>query len=166
MKNIDSIDFKKINFVLLDLDGVLTDGTLLYTPNGDINKVFNVYDGHGIVRGHERGMKFAIISGRGDAVNKKRAERLKVEEHYDNCADKVAAFEEIKTKYHLTDENFCFVGDDVFDLPLLRKVAFSCAPASAMDEVKSEVHYVSPKNGGHGAVRDIIDLILRKQGKK
>ncbi|MGA2669275.1 MAG: HAD hydrolase family protein [Ignavibacteria bacterium] len=165
MKNIKDIDFKKINFILLDLDGVLTDGSLLYTSGGDIIKVFNVYDGHGIVRGHENGMRFAIISGRGDAVNKIRAARLKVEELYENCDDKVAAYEEIKSKYNLTDENFCYIGDDVFDLPLLRKVAFSCAPATAMPEVKDEVDYVSPKGGGNGAVRDIIDLILRKNGK-
>ena len=162
---IDKIDFSKISFILLDLDGVLTDGTLLYTPDGDIIKVFNVYDGHGIVRGHEHGLKFAIISGRGDEVNKKRAARLKVEELYENCADKVVALEEIKSKYNLTNENFCYIGDDVFDLPLLQTVAFSCAPSTAMEEVKTEVHYVSPKGGGHGAVRDIIDLILKKQGK-
>jgi 3-deoxy-D-manno-octulosonate 8-phosphate phosphatase (KDO 8-P phosphatase) len=165
MKNIDKIDFSKINFILLDMDGVLTDGSLLYTSDGDTIKVFNVYDGHGIVRGHELGLKFAIISGREGAVNKHRAARLKVEELYENCDDKVAAYEEIKAKYNLTDENFCYVGDDVFDLPLLRKVAFSCAPATAMSEVKDEVHYVSPLGGGKGAVRDIIDMILRKQGR-
>lgn len=157
------VDFSKINFILLDIDGVLTDGSLLYSDNGNITKVFNVYDGHGILRGHQLGLKFGAISGRENEANKFRSERLKLEEFYQGCDDKVAAYEEIKSKYNLTDENFCFVGDDVFDLPLLRKVAFSCAPANAMLEVKDEVDYICNLEGGKGAVREIIDLILREK---
>jgi len=156
-------DFSKINFILMDIDGVLTDGSLLYMDSGDIIKVFSVYDGHGIVRGHELGLKFGAISGKENETNKHRSKRLKLEELYENCGDKVAAYEEIKAKYNLTDDNFCFIGDDVFDLPLLRKVAFSCAPANAMQEVKNEVDYVTQLEGGKGAVREIIDFILREK---
>lgn len=163
MQNKD-IDFTKINFVLMDIDGVLTDGTLLYTDSGEIIKVFNVYDGHGIYRGHQLGMKFGCISGKENESNKHRATRLKLEELYEDCQDKVAAYEEIKSKYKLTDENFCYVGDDVFDLPLLRNVAFSCAPANAVQDVKNEVDYVSELEGGKGAIREIIDFILREKG--
>jgi 3-deoxy-D-manno-octulosonate 8-phosphate phosphatase (KDO 8-P phosphatase) len=156
-------DFSKINFILMDIDGVLTDGSLLYSDSGNITKVFNVYDGHGIVRGHKLGLKFGAISGRENEANKHRAIRLKLEELYQDCDDKVTAYEEIKSKYNLTDENFCYIGDDVFDLPLLRKVAFSCAPANAMQEVKEEVDYVCILKGGKGAVREIIDLILKEK---
>jgi 3-deoxy-D-manno-octulosonate 8-phosphate phosphatase (KDO 8-P phosphatase) len=157
-------DFSKINFILMDIDGVLTDATLLYTDSGEIIKVFNVYDGHGIYRGHQLGMKFGCISGKENDSNKHRATRLKLEELYEDCQDKVAAYEEIKVKYGLNDENFCYVGDDVFDLPLLRKVAFSCAPANAVREVKDEVDYITELEGGKGAVREIIDFILREKG--
>ncbi len=156
-------DFSKIVFILMDIDGVLTSGSLIYSDSGNIMKVFNVYDGHGIVRGHELGLKFGAISGRGNESNKHRAERLKLEEFYQECPDKVAAYEEIKKKYNLKDENYCFIGDDVFDLPLLRLVAFSCAPANAMQEVKNEVDYVTHLEGGKGAVREVIDLILREK---
>jgi 3-deoxy-D-manno-octulosonate 8-phosphate phosphatase (KDO 8-P phosphatase) len=158
-----NINFKKISFILLDIDGVLTDGTLLYGPDGEITKVFSVYDGHGIYRGHQLGLKFGAISGREADANIRRAEKLKLEELYQNCNDKVAAYEEIKTKYGLNDENFCYVGDEVFDLPLLSKVAFSCAPANALPEVKKEVDYITKLKGGKGAVREIIDYILRKK---
>lgn len=161
MKN--HIDFSKISFILMDIDGVLTDGSLLYGPEGEITKVFSVYDGHGIYRGHQLGLKFGAISGREAEANQRRAEKLKLEEMYQNCNDKVAAYEEIKAKYGLTDENFCYVGDEVFDLPLLRKVAFSCAPSNALPEVKGEVDYVTSLAGGKGAVREIIDIILKER---
>jgi len=157
------IDFTKINFILMDIDGVMTDGTLLYMDSGQIIKVFSVYDGHGIVRGRELGLKFGAISGKENESNKHRAKRLKLEELYENCGDKVAAYKEIKMKYNLTDENFCYIGDDVFDLPLLRKVAFSCAPANALQEVKNEVDYIARLEGGKGAVREVIDHVLREK---
>jgi 3-deoxy-D-manno-octulosonate 8-phosphate phosphatase (KDO 8-P phosphatase) len=163
MKNLDDIDFSKINFVLMDMDGVLTDGTIIYSTNGEHIKVFSVYDGYGIERGHQNGMKFGIISGRSSDVNINRAKKLNIEELYQDCKDKVKAYEEIKSKYNLKDENFCYVGDEVFDMPLLDRVAFSCAPANAVREVKDSVHYITEVGGGKGAVREVIDLILRKK---
>ena len=164
MKNIDGVDFSKISFILMDMDGVLTDGSVLYTSNYEQIKIFHAHDGFGINRGHKCGLKFGIISGMSTPVNNFRAERLKIEELYQDCGDKVKVYTEIMVKYELKPENFCFTGDDVFDIPLLREVAFSCAPANAMDEVKEEVHYVAKKEGGKGAVREIIDIILRKKG--
>jgi 3-deoxy-D-manno-octulosonate 8-phosphate phosphatase (KDO 8-P phosphatase) len=164
MKNLNNIDFSKITFVLMDMDGVLTDGTIIYSTGGEHIKVFSVYDGYGIERGHQLGMKFGIISGRSSEVNILRAKKLHIEELYQDCKDKVSAFEEIKSKYKLGNESFCYIGDEVFDMPLLRKVAFSCAPANAVEEVKEEVHYVTKKRGGEGAIREIIDLILKKRG--
>ena len=164
MKNIGDVDFSKISFILMDMDGVLTDGSVLYTSNREQIKLFHAHDGFGITRGRKCGLKFGIISGMSTPVNNYRAERLKIEELYQDCGDKVEAYTEIMAKYELKPENFCFTGDDVFDIPLLREVAFSCAPANAMDEVKEEVHYVAKKEGGKGAVREIIDIILRKKG--
>lgn len=163
MKDISKIDFTKINFVLMDMDGVLTDGTIIYSTNGEHIKVFSVYDGYGIERGHSHGLKFAIISGRSSDVNIQRAKKLKIEELHQDVSDKVSVFEQIKKKYALGDENFCYIGDEVFDLPLLRKVAFSAAPANAVEEVKDEVHYITKAQGGKGAVRELIDFILKKK---
>jgi len=163
MKDISKIDFSKINFFLMDMDGVLTDGTIIYSTNGEHIKVFSVYDGYGIERGHKLGMKFGIISGRSSEVNVLRAKKLHIEELYQDTGDKVAAYEEIKKKYNLNDENFCYIGDEVFDIPLLGKVAFSSAPANAVEEVKNEVHYITKIEGGKGAVREVIDFILKKQ---
>ena len=163
MRNINDIDFSKISFILMDLDGVLTDGTVVYSTTGEHIKVFSVYDGYGIERGHKLGLKFGIISGRSSEVNVLRAKKLHIEELHQDISDKVKAYEEIKQKYSLGDENFAYIGDEVFDIPLLRIAAFSAAPANAVPEVKEEVHYVTSTEGGKGAVREMIDFILRKK---
>ncbi len=147
----------------MDMDGVLTDGTIIYTTNGEQTKVFSVYDGYGIERGHRLGLKFGIISGRSSEVNVLRARKLKIEELHQDAGDKVKIFEEIKQKYSLSDECFAYIGDEVFDLPLLGEVAFSAAPANAVQEVKDAVHYVTSTGGGRGAVREMIDFILKKK---
>ena len=165
MKNINNVDFIAISFILMDMDGVLSDGTLLYLPEGQVVKTFHAHDGFGIVRGREFGLKYGIISGKTAVVNKQRAERLKIEELYEGIDDKVAAYEEIRKKYGLKQENFCFIGDDVFDMPLLETVAFSCAPPEAIQEVKDSVHYVTKAGAGRGCVREVIDFVLRKQSK-
>ena len=165
MKNINNVDFIAISFILMDMDGVLSDGTLLYLPEGQVVKTFHAHDGFGIVRGRELGLKYGIISGKTAVVNKQRAERLKIEELYEGIDDKVAAYEEIRKKYGLKQENFCFIGDDVFDMPLLETVAFSCAPPEAIQEVKDSVHYVTKAGAGRGCVREVIDFVLRKQSK-
>ena len=163
MKNINEIDFSKISFILMDMDGVLTDGTIIYSTNGEQIKVFSVYDGYGIERGHRLGLKFGIISGRSSEVNILRARKLKIEELYQDAGDKVKILEELKQKYGLGDESFAYIGDEVFDLPLLGKVAFSAAPAQAVPEVREAVHFVTSIEGGKGAVREMIDFILRKK---
>jgi 3-deoxy-D-manno-octulosonate 8-phosphate phosphatase (KDO 8-P phosphatase) len=147
----------------MDMDGVMSDGSLIYFPDGEIIKVFHAHDGYGIERGKKLGLKFGIITGKVADVNKLRAKRLKIDELYEGCDNKLVAYESIRSKYNLKPENFCFIGDDVFDLPLLMKVGFSCAPSNAIEEVKQEVHYVTKIQGGRGAVREVIDFILRKK---
>jgi 3-deoxy-D-manno-octulosonate 8-phosphate phosphatase (KDO 8-P phosphatase) len=163
MRNINDVDFSKISFVLMDLDGVLTDGTVVYSTTGEHIKVFSVYDGYGIERGHRLGLKFGIISGRSSEVNVLRAKKLHIEELHQDVPDKVKVYSEIMRKYSLNDKNFAYIGDEVFDIPLLRIAAFSAAPANAVQEVKEEVHYVTSIEGGKGAVREMIDFILRKK---
>ena len=163
MKKSKKIDFSRISFVLMDLDGVMTDGSIMYTSTGEHIKVFHAHDGYGIERGHSLGLRFAIISGRTDSCNEHRAKKLKIEELFQGAGDKIAVFEELKSRYHLRDENFCFIGDDAFDIPLLKEVAFSCAPQNAVKEVKYVVDYVTRLEGGKGAVREVIDLILKKK---
>ena len=148
---------------IMDMDGVLTDGTIIYSTSGEHIKVFSVYDGYGIERGHKHGLKFGIISGKSSEVNVLRAKKLKLEELYQDISDKVEAYEEIKEKQGLSAENFAYIGDEVFDLPLLDAVALSAAPANAVQEVKDAVHYVTKTEGGKGAVRELIDLILSKK---
>jgi 3-deoxy-D-manno-octulosonate 8-phosphate phosphatase (KDO 8-P phosphatase) len=165
MKDINSVDFSKIQFVLMDMDGVLTDGSITYSSNGEMLKTFNAHDGFGINRGRLNGLKFAIISGMSAVANEMRAKRLNIEELYQNCSDKCEAANEIKAKYGLTDEELCFMGDDVFDIPLLNQVGFSACPPEAIAEVRDEVHYITKVHAGRGCVREMIDYILRRQGK-
>lgn len=165
MKDINSVDFSKIQVVMMDLDGVLTDGTVYYTGSNEIIKAFNAHDGFGINRGRQHGLKYAIISGMSAPANAYRAQRLNIEEVYENCGDKTLAADEIIKKYGLSDENFCFMGDDVFDIPLLNRAGFSACPPEAVEDVRNEVHYITKVSAGRGCVREVIDMILRKQGK-
>ena len=165
MKDINSVDFSKIQFVLMDLDGVLTDGSITYSSSGEMLKTFNAHDGFGINRGRQHGLKFAIISGMSAVANEMRAKRLSIEELYQNCSDKCEAANEIKAKYGLNDDELCFMGDDVFDIPLLNQAGFSACPPEAVEEVRNEVHYITKVSAGRGCVREMIDFVLRKQGK-
>lgn len=161
MKKIKKKTLEKINVLLMDLDGCLTTGHIIYSSDGTDTKIFHTHDGFGITRGRELGLKFAVISGMTSATNKMRVERLKIHHLYESIEDKLIPFEELKKNYELKNENFAYIGDDEFDIPLLKKVGFSCAPKSAIDVVKKNVDYVCTKNGGEGAVREIIDMILK-----
>ncbi len=157
-------DLKKIEMLLMDMDGCLTTGHIIYSSSGDNMKMFHTHDGFGITRGRELGLKFAVISGMSSLTNKMRVERLKIHHLYEDIDDKLIPFEELKSKYNLKNGSFAYIGDDEFDIPLLKKVGFSCAPNSAIEEVKKHVDYVCKKNGGEGAVREIIDMILKAKG--
>ena len=145
----------------MDMDGCLTTGHIIYSSDGVDTKIFHTHDGFGITRGRELGLKFAIISGMSSKVNKMRTDRLKIHHIFEDIKDKILPFEELKKMYNLKSENFAYIGDDEFDIPLLKKVGFSCCPKSAIEEVKKHVDYVCKKNGGDGAVREIIDMILK-----
>ncbi len=157
-------DLAKIEFLLMDLDGCLTTGHIIYSSNGEDIKMFHTHDGFGLTRGRDLGLKFAVISGMSSKVNKMRVDRLKIHFIFEDIKDKILPFEELKKSHGLEKENFAYIGDDEFDIPLLKQVGFSCAPKSAIDKVKKHVDYVCKKNGGEGAVREVIDMILKAKG--
>ena len=156
---------RRIRMVLLDVDGVLTDGGLYYTAEGHEMKRFHAHDGYGIQRGRDSGLLFGIISGRTTPIVEARARVLKIDDVMQGAEDKVAAMREIQRGRGFGDEEFAFIGDDLFDIPLLKLVGLSAAPPNALPEVKRNVHYVTREAGGEGAVRDFIDLILARRGK-
>ncbi|MDI6765461.1 MAG: HAD-IIIA family hydrolase [Bacteroidota bacterium] len=151
---------RHIRMVVMDVDGVLTDGSIIYSSDGKEFKRFHVHDGYGIFRARDKGLMFAIISGRTSKVTTIRAKRLEITDVFQGDPDKAAVFEKIKSKYKLGYRDVCFIGDDEFDLPLLHKVGFSAAPRDAIKKVRDEVDYVTKAEGGRGAVREILDLIL------
>ncbi len=152
---------KKIKALFLDVDGVLTDGTIIYGSDGMEMKIFDSQDGFGITSAIKDGLRVGIITGRKSDLVKRRAAELGIVDLYQGSIDKVTPFEEIKKVYSLDPSEIAYVGDDILDLPLLQKVGFSAAPANAIREVRTRVDYVSKARGGQGAVREIIDLILK-----
>jgi 3-deoxy-D-manno-octulosonate 8-phosphate phosphatase (KDO 8-P phosphatase) len=163
IKKVTSTKLKKIKLLLLDVDGVMTDGGIYYSSSGDEFKKFNSQDGYGIPKIQRAGIKVGIITGRLTTIVKRRADELGVTEVYQNYENKIVAYESIKKKLKLTDANIAYVGDDEFDLMVLKRVGFSAAPANAVSVVKKHVHYVCTRGGGNGAVREVIDLILKNQ---
>jgi 3-deoxy-D-manno-octulosonate 8-phosphate phosphatase (KDO 8-P phosphatase) len=154
---------RRVKMLLLDVDGVMTDGGLYYSAEGIELKRFHAHDGYGIVRAHEHGIRIGLISGRSSPIVEARARVLKIDDVYLDAMDKVTPFRELQKKYGFTEEQTAFLGDDLFDLPLLEIVGFSAAPANAMTGVKRRVDYVTRLAGGNGAVREVVDLILSAQ---
>ena len=160
----------KIELILMDVDGVLTDGKLLLVPMPDGSvveaKAFNVNDGAALAMARRAGMRTGIISGRSSPALTRRAEELKVEFFYHGLGrTKTSAIEEIFGKTRLPKDRVCYVGDDVQDLPLFARVGLPIAVANASQEVASRAAYVTRTRGGDGAIREVVELILRAQGK-
>jgi 3-deoxy-D-manno-octulosonate 8-phosphate phosphatase (KDO 8-P phosphatase) len=156
---------RRIKMLILDCDGVLTDGRILITAEGDEMKSFDVKDGHAIVMWHHAGLRSAIISGRKSAVVQKRVKELGIHHLHEMAWVKTEPYAAILAEEGLTDEAICYVGDDVVDIPLLRKAGLAVAVADAVDEVKAYAHLITESEGGRGAVREVIRLILQAQGK-
>jgi 3-deoxy-D-manno-octulosonate 8-phosphate phosphatase (KDO 8-P phosphatase) len=153
-----------IRLLLLDVDGVMTDGGIIYDGNGVETKVFNVKDGHGIKMLQRHGIEVGIITGRTSKVVDLRARELGIERVYQGSLKKLESYCDILHKTGLTDSQIAYVGDDVIDVPVMKRVIFAAAPADALAEAKSVAHYVTQCGGGRGAVREICDLILKGRG--
>ncbi len=156
---------KKIKMLLLDVDGVLTAGGIILDDDGRQYKVFHVRDGHGLKLLQREGIKVGIITGRTSGVVLRRAEELSIDEVYQGSHDKVKAYEQIKQKYGLRDEEVCYVGDDIVDIPVLKRVGLSVAVADATEETRAVSMMVTKAPGGRGAVREVVEFILKAKGR-
>ncbi len=154
---------KKIKLLAFDVDGVMTDGSVTYDENGVEYKTFNVKDGHGIVRMNKSGFITAIITARNNGTVAHRAKNLNITELHQGHMVKLPVLEELLEKYNLKFENVSYMGDDLPDIPILEKVGLACCPNDAMPEVKDICGFVSLKDGGRGAVRELCDFILNSQ---
>jgi 3-deoxy-D-manno-octulosonate 8-phosphate phosphatase (KDO 8-P phosphatase) len=159
------VDFAEIKMLALDVDGVLTDGTLIINADGSESKFFNSLDGHGIRMWQRAGLKVALISGRASVPTERRAEQLEIEYVFQDCHDKLPVVEQLAGQLGLSPVNIAFVGDDLTDMPVIRYAGFGVAVANAVDEVKQCADYVTTRPGGSGAVREVIEYILKNSGR-
>jgi len=155
----------KIKLLILDCDGVLTDGRIFMLPDGDETKSFDVKDGHAIVMLQRAGVKVGIISGRRSSVVRARAKELGIAHLHEMAWVKTEAYERMLAEEGCEDEEACCVGDDVVDIPLLRRAGLAVSVADAVEEAKQFSHLVTERAGGRGAVREVVELILKAQGK-
>jgi len=156
---------KKIKLVALDVDGVLTSGQLIFGRDGELMKKFHAQDGLGLTVARKAGLTIAIITGRESQMVALRSAELKITDLYQGSTNKMKALTELMTKYNLTAEEIAYVGDDLNDLPILARVGLPCAVANAAPEVKQYAHLVTTHTGGNGAVREVVEHILKAQGK-
>lgn len=156
---------QKIKLIAFDVDGVLTDGSITYTDNGVEIKTFNAKDGQGMSMLADAGYITAIITARTSLIVEKRAKDLKVNHIYQGAKNKLLALSELMEMYSLNFESVAFVGDDFPDICILDTVGLACCPFDAVDEVKSVCHLITSQNGGHGAVREVANLLLKSSGK-
>ena len=155
----------KIKMVVFDVDGVMTDGSITYDENGVEYKTFNVKDGQGIVRITKEGIITAIITARNNATVKHRFENLGMSRLFMGQKDKMIAMKQLLDEYNLDLSQVAYMGDDLPDIPVLKEVGLASCPNDAIDEVKELCLFISSKNGGRGAVRELTDLIYSSQTK-
>lgn len=156
---------KDIKLLLLDVDGVLTDGNLIYSHEGKESKSFNTQDGFGLRMLQDAGVEVGIITARSSEALERRSQDLKITLLYQGTANKLIAYKEIVKATGLKPFEIAYMGDDWLDMVLLKRVGLAAAPANAVTEVKEMAHYTTEQSGGHGAVREICDLILEAKGK-
>ncbi|HBO84480.1 MAG: hypothetical protein A2073_02290 [Deltaproteobacteria bacterium GWC2_42_11] len=156
---------KKIKILILDVDGIMTDGSIIYDDDGRETKVFDVKDGHGIKMLRMAGIDTAIITARKSGVVKHRAKNLGIDMVYQKAMDKVSAFKDILRKTSLKPENTAYMGDELVDIPVLKQAGFKITVPDAVNEVKKVCDYITKMHGGKGAVREVCELILKVQGK-
>ncbi len=156
---------KNIKAFVFDVDGVFTDGSVYLLPEGNMCRVMNVLDGYAVVKAVKNQYPIAVITGGDDPGVKHRIQYLGIQDYYPKSADKLVDFELFKSKYNLRNDEILMMGDDLPDLAMMRMVAIAACPANAVPEVKAISDYISPVFGGHGAVRDIIEQVMKIQGK-
>ncbi len=155
---------KHVRLAAFDVDGVLTDGALYYTDAGEEFKAFNVQDGHGIKMLQESGVAIAIITSRSSKLVANRARNLGIDHLYQGVENKLDAMNELLTKLGLTLAEAGYMGDDVIDLPVLRRCGFAASVPEAPALVRQHAHYITRARGGHGAVREYCEIVMHAQG--
>ena len=156
-------DIAQVEAIVLDVDGVMTDGGIIPTPDGDFIRRYNAKDGYAIAAALREGMKICVISGGRGRMLENRLTMLGVTKIYLNCMDKVVAMHEFFAEYNINPENVIYMGDDIPDLECMRMVGIPVCPSDAAMEVVEASRYVSEFTGGNGAVRDIVEQVLRAQ---
>lgn len=154
---------KKINLLLTDVDGVLTDGGMYYSSQGDIMKKFFVRDGMGVTLLRKHGIDTIIVTKEKNPIITQWYKKMKVKKLYDGILDKGRILDEICKKFNVKPEQVCYIGDDINDLALLNKVGFSAVPNDGIDDAKKICDYVCATNGGRGVLREIADMIIQAQ---
>lgn len=154
---------RNIKLLILDVDGVMTNGSIIYDDKGNEYKIFNIHDGHGIKLIKDIGVNVAIISGRRSSIIDRRAQELGIEDVYQGVADKSTVLRELLIKYKINPKEVCAMGDDILDVVLMKKVGFPVAVNNARPEVKKVAKYVTSAEGGKGAVREMADVILKSR---
>ena len=154
----------RIKLVIFDVDGVLTDGSLFFGDDGQEYKAFNSLDGHGIKMLHKHGIRCAIITGRTSKVVEYRMRNLGIDLLYQGQENKLEAFEHLLSVVELEPDQVAYVGDDVVDLPVMRKVGLAISVQNAHPWVVSHAHWQTPRAGGHGAARDVSEMLMEAHG--
>jgi 3-deoxy-D-manno-octulosonate 8-phosphate phosphatase (KDO 8-P phosphatase) len=156
---------RRIRLLLFDVDGVLTDGKILLHPDGTESKRFDIKDGTGLVWAQRAGLKVGMLSARQSSATAQRAAQLGITIVQQGVASKARAYDEVLRAQGLADSEVAYMGDDVLDLSVIARVGLSASPADGVPEVRARVDYVSLANGGHGAARDLVELVLKAQGR-
>ncbi len=155
---------KKVKLLVLDVDGILSDGKIIVSDQGHEIKHFNVYDGFGIVLFQRQGFKVAIISARESEAVKARAKDLKISRVYLNARNKLKVYQRLVKSLKLSDEEVCFMGDDLPDLSVFQTVGLAVTVPNAREEIRTIAHHVTKTAGGQGAVREVVEMILKHKG--
>lgn len=160
---INGKNLSKIKMLVMDVDGTLTDGKIYVGDNGEVFKAFNVKDGYRLINLEKFDIIPVIITGKKSEILSKRAAELKISEVFQGIDDKLIVLDEVISRYQLTYENVAYIGDDLNDLECMEASYLTACPADAIDEVREMVDFICSVNGGNGAVREFIDLIVKEQ---
>jgi len=163
--NKPNIDFNKIKLLISDVDGVLTNGTVFIGNQGMEFKQFSIHDGMGTALAKAADLPLALISGRFSESTERRAKELKIDDIYNGALNKLIPYEELKNKFQLQDDEIAYIGDDLIDIPVMKKVSFPVAVNDAFPEVKDVAKYITDVRGGEGVLREVIVKILKEQGR-
>jgi len=156
---------KDIKAFVFDVDGVFTDGSVYLMPGGNMSRVMNVLDGYAVVKALKNGYLIGVITGGNDEMVRHRLNYLGIEDYYAKSHDKMIDFENFKSKYKLKNKEILTMGDDLPDIHMMKNSSISTCPENAVPEVKGISDYISPSKGGSGAVRDVIEQVMKVQGK-